>query len=74
MALILDMASGTEHPGEKLDCPNQRTEKTQLLDAARDDDYPPLQLATIKATAPVKQPAGALPGFVISSLLKSIEL
>ncbi|MEN8763079.1 MAG: hypothetical protein ABF290_11655 [Thiogranum sp.] len=73
MAFMLDMASGTEYPGEELDCPNQRTEKTQLPDAARDDDCPQLQLATIEATASVTQPASALPGLAIDSLLKSIE-
>jgi hypothetical protein len=73
MAFMLDMVSGTEYPGEELDCPNQSTEKTQLPDTGGDDDYPPLQLATIEATASVKQPASALPGFAIDSLLKSIE-
>jgi hypothetical protein len=73
MAFMLDMASGTEYPGEELNCPHQRTEKTQLPDAARDDDYPPLQLATIEATTSVKQPASVLPGFAIDSLLESID-
>ena len=73
MALVLDMASGKEYPGEKLDCPNQRTWKTQLPDAARDDDHPPLQLATVEASASAKQPAGTLPGFAVNALLKSIE-
>ncbi|MGB5298545.1 MAG: hypothetical protein WBN08_12275 [Thiogranum sp.] len=73
MAFMLDMASGTEYPGEELNCPNQRAEKTQLPDAARDDDYPPLQLATIEATTSVKQPASVLPGFAIDSLLESID-
>jgi len=73
MAFILDMASGTEYPGEKLDCPSQRTDKTQLSDTARDEDYAPLQLATIETTASVKQTTDTLPGLAIESLVKSIE-
>ena len=70
MTFILDMSVGKEYPGEELSCPNQRAEKTLLPDAASDDDYPTLQLATVEATASVKQPASTLPGFAID---ESIE-
>jgi hypothetical protein len=73
MAFILDMSSGKGYPGEELSCPNQRTEKPQLPDADRDDDYPALQLTTVEATASVQQPASTLPGHEFDSLLKSIE-
>ena len=73
MTFILDMSVGKEYPGEELSCPNQRAEKTLLHDAAGDDDYPTLQLATVEATASVKQPASTLPGHDIESLLQSIE-
>ena len=73
VAFILDMSSGKEYPGEELACPNQRTEKTPRPDAARDDNYPPLQLTTVEATASVKQQTSAFPGFAIDSLIKSIK-
>jgi len=73
MTFILDMSVGKEYPGEELSCPNQRAEKTPLPDAAGDEDYPTLQLATVEATASVKQAASTLPGFAIDSLLQSIE-
>jgi len=74
MAFMLDMSSGKEYPGEELSCPNQRAEKSQLTDAAGIDDYPTLQLATVEATASVKQSASILAGFAIDSLLKSSEV
>jgi hypothetical protein len=73
MTFILDMASGKEYGDKESSCPNQRTENTQLAGTARDDDYPPLQLATVEATASGQQPASALPGHELDSLLQIIE-
>ena len=73
MTFILAMSAAHQCPRDELSCPNQRAEKTLLHDAAGDDDYPTLQLATVEATASVKQPASTLPGHDIESLLQSIE-
>ena len=73
MTFIVDMASGKEYRDKESSCPNHRTENTQLAGIARDDDYPPLQLATIEATASGQQPASALPGHVLGPLIQSID-
>ena len=69
MTFILDMSSGKEYPGEALSCPNQRTSKTLLPDAARDSACPSLQLATASVNQPASPPSGA----TIDAALESLE-
>ena len=73
MAFVLDMASGKEYPGEKLDCPRQGSMKTRLPDTSTGNASPALQLATVATQAPAQQPPTTLPGYVIDTLLESIE-
>jgi len=68
MAFVFDMASGKEYPGEELDCPHQGSVKTRLPDTSTGNESPALQLATVATQAPT-----TLPGFVIDTLLESIE-
>ena len=68
MAFVLDMATGKEYPREKLDCPHQGSVKTRLPDTCTGKEPPALQLATVATQAPT-----TLPGFVIDTLLESIE-
>ena len=73
MAFVLDMASGKEYPGEKLDCPHQGSVKTRLPDPSTGNEPPALQLVTVATQAPAQQLPITLPGFVIETLLESIE-
>jgi hypothetical protein len=73
MAFVLDMASGKEYPGEKLDCPHQGSVKTRLPDTSTGNAPSALQLAKVATQAPTQQPPTTLPGFVIETLLESIE-
>jgi len=52
MAFVLDMASGKEYPGEKLDCPRQGSMKALLPDTSTANEPPALQLATVATQAP----------------------